>query len=313
MRRTYLTAFVVLIASVATGFAQQKQYGWVPDGSNTFRIMPGAYNGIAVFQPHGWEPIRIRMDIDAREPVMIGVVPLDDWNKAVQNRDLLRNLNYACPMQGVTRLNFSCDFTTSFTPRVVVVRDMRRREHWEHRDRDRDRDRERDDDQPIVSGVGVPMARMAFNEYFANNVHVTPYHWDCTEYCNLPDPPQFGWVDLRREKFEISSSMKSYGPFTPQKDDDKIRIYVKTPFPMTVALVPSAMVDDLYTHKDQAQEILAKTSCKQYGVQKTTFDCTLQKSDGPQQVVLLPEVEINKKKKAQVEISTVKCVANCVE
>lgn len=311
MRRTYLTAFFVLLASLATCFAQQKQYGWVPDGSNTFRMKPGAYNGIAVFQPHGWEAIRIRMDIDAREPVMIGVVPLDDWNKAVQNRDLLRNLNYACPMQAVTRVNFSCDFSMNFTPRVVVVRDMRRREHWEHRDRDRDRDR--DDDQPIVTGVGVPMARMAFDGYLANEIHVTPYHWGCTEYCDLPDPPVFGWVNLRKEKFEITSEMKSYGPFTSGKKDDKIRIYVKTPFPMTVALVPSATVDDLYAHKDQAREILSRTACKQYGVQKTTFDCTLQISDGPQQVVLLPEVEINKKKKAQIEISTVKCVANCVE
>jgi hypothetical protein len=274
-------------------------------------MKPGAYNGIAVFQPHGWEAIRIRMDIDAREPVMIGVVPLDDWNKAVQNRDLLRNLNYACPMQAVTRVNFSCDFSMNFTPRVVVVRDMRRREHWEHRDRDRDRDR--DDDQPIVTGVGVPMARMAFDGYLANEIHVTPYHWGCTEYCDLPDPPVFGWVNLRKEKFEITSEMKSYGPFTPGKKDDKIRIYVKTPFPMTVALVPSTTVDDLYAHKEQAREILSRTACKQYGVQKTTFDCALQVSDGPQQVVLLPEVEINKKKKAQIEISTVKCVANCVE
>lgn len=306
-----MTAFFVLLASLATCFAQQKQYGWVPDGSNTFRMKPGAYNGIAVFQPHGWEAIRIRMDIDAREPVMIGVVPLDDWNKAVQNRDLLRNLNYACPMQAVTRVNFSCDFSMNFTPRVVVVRDMRRREHWEHRDRDRDRDR--DDDQPIVTGVGVPMARMAFDGYLANEIHVTPYHWGCTEYCDLPDPPVFGWVNLRKEKFEITSEMKSYGPFTPGKKDDKIRIYVKTPFPMTVALVPSTTVDDLYAHKEQAREILSRTACKQYGVQKTTFDCALQVSDGPQQVVLLPEVEINKKKKAQIEISTVKCVANCVE
>jgi hypothetical protein len=80
---------------------------------------------------------------------------------------------------------------------------------------------------------------------------------------------------------------------------------------MTVAMVPSDLVDQLYANRDQAHELLSKTSCKQYGVQKSTFDCTLQMSDGPQQVVLLPEVEINKKKKAQVEISTVQCVANC--
>lgn len=310
MRKTYLTALFAMFACLASAYAQQKQYGWVADNSNTFRMMPGAYNGIAVFNPHGWEAIHIRLDIDARQPVMIGVVALDDWNKAVQNRELLHNLNYACPMQGVTRLNFSCDFYASYTSRVVVVRDMRHWEHHEHRDRDGRRDG--DDDHPMVSGVGVPLARMAFEEYFANDIHVVPYYWGCTAYCNLPDPPQFGWVDLRREKFEITPEMKSYGPFTPEKNNDTIRVYVKTPYPMTVAVVPSATVDDLYAHRDDAREILSKTSCKQYGVQKTSFDCTLQTSDGPQQVVLLPEVEITKKKKAHIEISTVRCIANCV-
>jgi hypothetical protein len=307
MRCKYVVTLWMLFAFLALSHAQQKQYGWIPQGADTFRMPPGAYNGIAVFNPHGWEAIRIRLDIDAREPVMIGVVPLDDWNKAVQNRELLRSLNYACLTQGVTRLSFSCDFYSSYTSRVVVVRDMRR---WEHGERDRDGDRDRD--WPQVAGVGAPLARMAYDGFFANEIHVVPFHWGCTENCDLPDPPRFGWVDLRREKYEITSSMKSYGPFTPEKNDDKIRIYVKTPFPMTVAVVPSSLVDELYARRDAAQEILAKTSCKQYGVQKTSFDCTLQMSDGPQQVVLLPEVEITKKKKAEIEISTVKCVANCV-
>ncbi|MGE5323960.1 MAG: hypothetical protein ACM3SW_13910 [Actinomycetota bacterium] len=312
MRKSYFTALFAIFACLASAYAQQKQYGWVPDNSNTFRMMPGAYNGIAVFNPHGWEAMHIRLDIDARDPVMIGVVPLDDWNKAVQDRELLHNLNYACLTQGVTRLNFSCDFYASYTSRVVVVRDMRYWEHRGHRERSGDRDGDGDDDHPVVSGIGVPLAHMAFNEYFGNDVHVTPYHWGCTAYCNLPDPPQFGWVDLRREKFQITPEMKSYGPFTPEKNNVKIRIYVKTPYPMTVAVVPSATVDDLYAHRDNAREILSKTACKEYGVQKTSFDCTLQMSDGPQQVVLLPEVEIRKKKKAHIEISTVRCIANCV-
>jgi len=279
----------------------QKTYGWVPQGTDTYRMGPGAYNGIAVFNPHGWEAMHIRLDIAAHEPVMIGVVPLQDWNNALQNRELLEKMNYACLSTGVTRLNFSCDFYASNTSRVVVVRDMRRWEHREHMD------------HPMVSGVGAPLARMAYDNFFANEVRVTPFSWGCTAYCDLPDPPRFGWVYLRREKYEITSAMKSYGPFTPEKDDDKIRIWVKTPFPMTVAVVPSSVVDELYENRGRAREILSRTSCKQYGVQKTSFDCTFQMSDGPQQVVLLPEVEITKKKKANIEISTVRCVANCVE
>jgi predicted metal-binding protein len=46
-------------------------------------------------------------------------------------------------------------------------------------------------------------------------------------------------------------------------------------------------------------------------VQSSTFDCTIQKNDGAMQVVLIPEVEIRKKKKAEITISEVECVANC--
>ncbi|HKW76142.1 MAG TPA: hypothetical protein VJN64_11505 [Terriglobales bacterium] len=293
---TRLNCVLVLAAAFAcalTARAQQKTYGWIPQGSDSYRMVSGAYNGVAVFNTQGYQALHIRLDIDAREPVGIGVVALDDWNNAVHNPELLHKLNYACLTEGVTRLNFSCDFFPSYTSRVVVVRDLRRV------------------DRPSVAGVGAPLVRMAYNGFFSNEIRVTPFHWGCTAYCDLPDPPSYAWVDLRREKYQITSALKSYGPFTPQKDDDKIRIYVKSPFPMTVAMVPSDLVDQLYDNRDQAHEILSKTSCKQYGVQKSTFDCTLQMSDGPQQVVLLPEVEINKKKKAQVEISTVQCVANC--
>ncbi len=291
-RSKCLLALVAAFACVAAASAQQKTYGWIPQGSDSYRMMPGAYNGIAVFNVQGFQALHIRLDIEAREPVAIGVVPLDDWNNAIHNPELLHKLNYACLSEGVTRLNFSCD-VSSFTSRVVIVRDLRRV------------------DRPSVAGVGAPLMRMAYNGFFSNEIHVTPFHWGCTSYCDLPDPPSYSWVDLRREKYEITSALKSYGPFNPQKDDDKIRIYVKSPFPMTVAMVPSDLVDQIYADPSQAHELLSKTSCKQYGVQKSTFDCTLQMSDGPQQVVLLPEVAINKKKKAQVEISTVQCVANC--
>lgn len=295
MRAKHLLALFLLVLGVTCAYPQQKQYGWVPEAVDALRLAPGAYSGVAIFNPHGWEAIRIRMDISSHDPVMIGVVPLEDWNKAVEHRDLLEQLNYACLTEGVTHVNFSCDFYASYTSRVVVVRDLRRGERL------------------YVSGPGAPLARMAFDGVFANELQVTPFHWGCTENCDLPDPPRYAWVDLRREKFEITTAFKSYGPFTPEKNGDKIRIWVKTPFPTTVALVPSALVDELYADRDRAREILSKTACKQYGVQKTSFDCTLQMSDGPQQVVLLPEVEITKKKKAEIEISTVKCVANCTE
>lgn len=236
----------------------------------------------------------MRLDIAAQEPVSVGVVRLEDWNNAIHDPEQLAKLNYDCLSEGVTRISYSCNFYASYTSRVVVVRDSRRGEH------------------PRVTGVAAPLVRFGIDEFFANDIRVTPYRWGCTSNCDLPDPPQFAWVDLRKEKYEITEAFKSYGPFTAEQENDKVRIRIKAQVPMTVAMVSSSMADELYAHRDQARDILSKSTCKQYGVQSSSFDCVLQKEDGIMQVILLPEVEIRKKKKAEIEISTVQCVANCL-
>ena len=274
---------------------QRKTYDWVPQNADSFRIGPGFHSGVAVYHPHGWEAIHVRLDLEARQPVSIGVVRLEDWNDAVRNPELLSRLDYACLTEGVTHVSYSCNFYASYTARVVVVRDARSAE------------------RPVITGAAAPFVRYGINEIFANDVRITPYRWGCVEHCDLPDPPQFAWVELRREKYEITPALKSYGPFTPERDGDKIRIRIKAQEPMTVAVVPSNLADELYAHRGQAHEVLARSACKQYGIQSSTFECTLRKEEGALQVVLLPEVEIRKKKKAEVSISTVQCVANCVE
>ena len=287
--------FCVLALPAASLAAQQKSYDWIPQGSNSFRIGPGYHSGVAVYNPHGREAVHVRLDIAARQPVSVGVVRLEDWNNAVHNPEMLARLDYACLTEGVTHISYSCNFYASYTSRVVVVRDSRGTE------------------RPIVSGAAAPFVRYGVNELFANDVQVTPYHWGCVSNCDLPDPPEFAWVELRKEKFEITSALKSYGPFTPERNDDRMRIHIKTSYPMTAALVTGSQADELYAHPEQAREILARSACKQYGVQSSTFECALEKENGAMQVVLLPEVEIRKKKKAEITISGVQCVANCEE
>lgn len=275
--------------------AQQKSFDWIPQSPNNFRIGPGYHSGVAVYSPHGWEPVHVRLDIAARQPVSVGVVRLEDWNNAVRNPEMLSRLDYACLTEGVTHITYSCNFYASHTSRVVVVRDARGTA------------------RPIVSGAAAPFVRYGVNELFANDIEVTPYRWGCLSNCDLPDPPEFAWVELRREKFEITPVLKSYGPFTAERADEKFRVRVKSPLPVTAAVVTSSQADQLYARPDQAREILSQSACKQYGVQSSTFDCTLQKADGDMQVVLLPEVEIRKKKKAEITISAVQCVAHCEE
>lgn len=291
--KVVLSSIVALTAICLQG--QQKAYDWVPQTAQSFRIGPGYHSGVAVYNPHGWEAIHVRLDIATRQPVSVGVVRLEEWNQAIRNPDQLARLDYACLTEGVTRISFSCNFYASDISRVVVVRDARSTE------------------RPVVSGIAAPFVRFGMNELFANDVRVTTFHWECVNNCDLPDPPQFAWVDLRREKYEITPAFKSYGPFVPERADDQMRIRVKAQVPMTVAVVPSNLADELYAHRESAREILSRSTCKQYGIQSSSFDCTFQKDDGALQVVLLPEVEVRKKKKAEITISTVKCVANCVE
>jgi hypothetical protein len=293
MRATKLLIFCTLAFTVPGLAAQQKSYDWIPQSPNNFRIGPGYHSGVAVFNPHGWEAVHVRLDIAARQPVSVGVVRLEDWNNAVRNPEMLPKLDYACLTEGVTRISYSCNFYASHTSRVVVVRDVR------------------GTDRPTITGAAAPFVRYGVNELFANEVQVTPYYWACVSNCDLPDPPQFAWVELRNEKFEITPALKSYGPFVAERDDDKLRVRVKSPFPVTAAVVTRNQADELYAHPEQAREILARSACKQYGVQAGTLDCTIKKSNGEMQVVLLPEIEIKKKKKAEITISAVECIANC--
>lgn len=293
MRAARLLLLIAMALSASGLPAQQKAFDWIAQSPNTFRIGPGYHSGVAVYNPHGWEAVHVRLDIDARQPVTVGVVRLEDWNNAVRNPGWLSRLDYACLTEEVTRISFSCNFYPSNTARVVVVRDLRSTEH------------------SVVTGVAVPsFVHNGLNETLANPVRVTSYYWECVSQCDLPDPPQFAWVE-QKEKYEIASGPKSYGPFVPGHGDDRLRIRVKAQAPVTVALLTGKLASELNTHPEQSREILAQSSCKQYSIESTTLDCTLQKPDGAMQVVVLPESEIRRKKKAEITISSEQCVANC--
>jgi hypothetical protein len=274
--------------------AQQKAFDWIAQKPNSFRIGPGYHSGVAVYEPRGWEALHLRLDIDARQPVTVGVVRLEDWNHAVRNPGQLSRLDYACLTEEVTRISYSCNFYPSNTARVVVVRDARSTEH------------------SVVTGVAAPFVQNGLSAGAANDVRVTPYRWECVSHCDLPDPPQFAWVE-QKEKYEITAEPKSYGPFTAGHDDDKLRIRVKAQAPITIAVLPGKLADELSAHPEQSHQILAQSACKQYAIESTTFDCTLQKPDGVMQVVVLPEAGTRKKKKAEITISSEQCVANCTQ
>ncbi|HKV92953.1 MAG TPA: hypothetical protein VJW20_10425, partial [Candidatus Angelobacter sp.] len=280
MRSVKLLLFSAMVSAAVGLQAQQKTYDWIAQSSSSFRMGPGYNSGVAVYNPHGWEAVHVRLDIEARQPVTVGVVRLEDWNNAVRHPGRLLRLDYACLTEEVTRISYSCNFYASNISRVVVVRDARPTE------------------QAVVTGLAAPFVHNGLRATLANEVRVTPYEWECVSNCSLPDPPQFAWVE-QKEKFEIASGPKSYGPFVPGHGDDRLRIRVKAQAPVTVALLPGNLANELSMHPEESRKILAQSSCKQYGIESTTLDCTLQKPDGAMQLVVLPESEIRKKKNAE--------------
>jgi len=80
---------------------------------------------------------------------------------------------------------------------------------------------------------------------------------------------------------------------------------------MTIAVLASKLADQVYDKPDSLGSALATTSCKQRGVQSLTFECKFNLADGPQSIVVLPDVSIPGHKKAEIELQTVKCIANC--
>jgi len=104
---------------------------------------------------------------------------------------------------------------------------------------------------------------------------------------------------------------KIYSLLTPERDGQQVNVRVKAPIPMTIALLPSELADQVYDNPATLASALSKTSCKQRGVQSLSFDCTVNLADGRQSLVVVPDTAKIPHKKAEIQLQTVKCAANC--
>lgn len=163
-----------------------------------------------------------------------------------------------------------------------------------------------------LSIAGVPLSSRNFERQFfsPNDVRIQYYWWHCVESCDQPD---FGWVQQVKEKYVLTKILKVYGGLTPDHDGTQISIKVKSPVPMAVAVLPSPIAGQLYGKPATLASAVANSSCQHRGVQSSTFQCTFNLFDGPQSLVLLPEIGTNvpAHRKAEVEVQTVRCIDNC--
>jgi hypothetical protein len=159
----------------------------------------------------------------------------------------------------------------------------------------------------IVQGIGAILGKGAARMLADPNDVVITYHsWSCVANCVQPE---YGWARLVKEKYQLSAVPKLYSILTPEGDGQKLWMKIKSPVPMTLAVLPSGAADQVYDKPDQLSAALAQTLCKQRGVQSMEFDCQFNLADGPQSLLLFPDVKSHKK--AEIEVQTYRCVEHC--
>ena len=288
MKNLFLCA--VLISSFAVfAVAQQRAFDWVPANNETVQLDPTDYHTGRVYRP-GPDGGNMHVGIQARQPVTIAMMWVEEWNAAQQHPETLGSLNYRCVREHVLSTTYECHLPPD-RPMVLILHD------------------ERNADRAVFTGIGAVLGRDSMKKFVSpNDVTIQYYSWSCVDHCIQP---QYQWIRLVKEKYEISSVPKIYNLLTPERDGQPLNLRIKAPTPMTVAVVPQALADQVYDDPETLSSALSKTSCKQRGVQSLSFDCNFNLADGPQSIIVMPASSAPPRKKAEIELQTLKCTANC--
>lgn len=310
MRTTLASALLATLVLAGSTSAQQRIFDWLPANDESVRLDPANYHSGHVFRP-GPQGGNIHTDIESRLPVTIALVPEDQWNQAVQRPELLASLNYLCLQEHVVRTTYTCEIPP--VAMVLVVRDERNSPDTAvFAGLGAVLNSNSKTDRAIGAGIatvftgqGAPTRRFVA----PNDLHIQYYRWVCVRDCF---PPEFQWIRQVKEKYELTSYLKVYGGFAPQRDGEQVSVKIKSPVPMVVAILPSSIADQLHSNPQALESALEHNSCQQRGVQSLTFQCTFNAADGPQSLVVVPESpSIPNHKKAEIEFLASKCVANC--
>jgi len=123
--------------------------------------------------------------------------------------------------------------------------------------------------------------------------------------------PEFDWRRILNEKYEVTTAPKVYSLMTPDHDGQELSVKIKSPIPLTVALLPSHLADQVYDKSVSLTDALSQTGCKERGVQSMNFSCTFNVANGTQTLFIAPDIAFSGHRKANIEVHTVKCVDHC--
>lgn len=322
MRITKIVPALVVFVGVSPALAQQKAFEWQRGTEESVRLDPANYHG---GKSYGSQGGTIHVDIDAQQPVSIFMTGAGEWNRAMQNPEMLSSIRMVCQRERVIKATYTCDLPLE--PMQLVVRDDRESQSstafaglgavLKSTESLAIAEPELGRAMGVVNAVGSDIAGMlgrqsnATPRHFVapNDVNIQYYRWICISNCF---PPEFQWIQQAKEEYKLTTFLKVYGGYAPDRDGEMVSIKIKAPVPMLVAVVPSSVANQLHGKPDMLEPVLEKTSCQQRGVQSQTFQCTFNAADGPQSLIVVPEAgEKVPHKKAEVEFFASKCVANC--
>ena len=312
-----LLAFSALCAAASPCFGQQKVFNWLPANDESVRLDPANFHSGRTYHP-GPNGGNMHVDIKSQMPVTIFMADAGEWTQALQHPETIAGVRQVCPRDHVVETTYTCQLPAEAM--TLVIQDDRI-----------------SPDHTVFTGVGVVLdpnngvadpnnkveravglgigtilkAQNSAGRRFVapNDVHIQYYRWDCVQNCVQPE---YQWIEQIKEKYDLTSILKVYGGFAPDHDGTQVSIRIKSPVPMIVAMLPSQIADQLHSQPGALEAALQKGPCQQRGVQSLQFQCTFNAADGPQSLIAVPEVTSKvPHKKAEIEMQSVKCVANC--
>jgi hypothetical protein len=281
MRNLSIFATLLFCAVAANSYAQN-QLVWIAANSETILLEPTSLHAGRVYSPAvGGGDMHVQ--IDSRYPVTVAMAWADQWNAAMQRPAAPVNFGFLCVKEHVTSAIYECHLPSD-RPMIITFRDERRPE------------------RPVLSTIGAVLGPGARPFFSPNNLHIQ--YFNCLQ-------PEFHWRRILNEKYQITTAPKVYSLMTPDHDGQELTIKIKSPIPLTVALLPSHLADQVYDKTVTLNDALDQTGCKERGVQSMSFNCTFNVAHGTQTLLILPDIDIRGNKKATIEANTVECVEHC--
>src|SRR5579864_9584082 len=277
-----LCAFAPLI------FGQDRVFDWTPANSETIPLEPASLHAGRVYHPAAGGG-NMHIGIESRFPVTVAMAWADEWNNAMQHPEAPANFSFLCVKEHVVSTIYECHLPSE-RPMILTIRDERKPE------------------RPVVSTIGAILGPGARQFFSPNDLHIQYYSWNCVDNCIQPE---FHWRSIVREKYDVTPVAKIYSLMTPDHDGQELSVKIKSPIPLTIALLPSHLADQVYDKTVSLTDALDQTGCKERGVQSMSFNCTFNVANGSQTLFILPDIGFSGHKKANVEVNTVKCVDHC--